>query len=141
MAKKQILEEISSSIMSLETINNQSMRFGENGSYASNGKKENYSFNENIDFSDYSSLIVSAIDNIQARGITINEMYIQHIAQKTGRGTEVFYRAYVLASISRKDYAEIGNSVFEKAGKADGKAKKMLKELQDKWNNALTEEQ
>ena len=141
MAKKKIVEEISSSIMSLETIDIHAVKNSESGNFINGRNKVNYSSNENISIHDFKSIISSVINSVQAGGIIINEMYIEHIAQKKNGAVDVYYRVYVLASISMGDYKKIGNSVFENAEKtnADRGTGIVLKKMQQEWNTRLTE--
>lgn len=124
IAKRRIIEELYSNITAIETVNKQAITLNEQHS------------RENIEFANYASMIRSVIDNVTISGIIVNKMYIQHIAEKKTHGTEVYYRAYVLASISSRDYKAIGDNVFEQVGREKNiKVKNALKQLHQKWDS------
>lgn len=70
----------------------------------------------------------SAVDNLSVSGIVIQESYLQHLLETTGLQERMYYRAYVLARISVKDYNSVVHRAFSDT-KAQTQANKSAKEL------------
>lgn len=70
----------------------------------------------------------SAVDNLTVNGIVMQESYLQHLLESDGLQERLYYRAYVLARISVKDYNGVVRRAFSDT-KAQVEANKSAKEL------------
>ena len=70
----------------------------------------------------------SAVENITLIGVRLNEAYLQRL-HETGAGRDkLYYRAYVLGSISKQDYQQLVSRAFADT-KAQVAANKSAKQL------------
>ena len=73
-------------------------------------------------------LFFSAVENITLSGVRLNESYLQRL-HETGAGRDkLYYRAYVLGSITKQDYKQLVIRAFSDT-KAQVVANKSAKEL------------
>lgn len=70
----------------------------------------------------------SAVDNLTLSGVQIRESYLQHLLEKGDMSERIYYRAYVLASISKADYNKLVRAAFTDT-KAQISANKSAKQL------------
>ena len=70
----------------------------------------------------------SAVDNITLSGVQIRESYLQHLLETGDRAERLYYRAYVLASISQSDYNKLVRAAFSDT-QAQVAANKSAKQL------------
>lgn len=70
----------------------------------------------------------SAVDNLTLSGVQIRESYLQHLLETGDMSERMYYRAYVLASISKADYNKLVRAAFTDT-KAQVSANKSAKQL------------
>lgn len=70
----------------------------------------------------------SAVDNLTLSGVQVRESYLQHLLETSDMSERMYYRAYVLASISKADYNKLVRAAFSDT-KAQVSANKSAKQL------------
>lgn len=70
----------------------------------------------------------SSVDNLTLSGVQIRESYLQHLLETGDMNERFYYRAYVLASISKSDYNKLVRAAFSDT-KAQIAANKSAKQL------------
>ena len=70
----------------------------------------------------------SAVDNLTLSGIVVSESYLQHLLETGDAQDRLYYRAYVLAKVSVKDYRQLVQTAFSDT-KAQVHANKSAKQL------------
>lgn len=73
-------------------------------------------------------IFFSAVDNLTVNGIVMQESYLQRLLESDSVQERMYYRAYVLARISVKDYNTVVRRAFSDT-KAQVAANKSAKEL------------
>lgn len=70
----------------------------------------------------------SVVDNLSLSGVQIRESYLQHLLETGDMHERLYYRAYILASISKGDYNKLVHEAFS-ASQAQLAANKRAKQL------------
>lgn len=70
----------------------------------------------------------SAVDNLEVSGAKMQDSFLQHIKEVNGLNSKMYYRAYVLVTISKEDYNKMVERAFTDTKKQVA-ANKSAKEL------------
>lgn len=70
----------------------------------------------------------SVVDNLPLSGVQIRESYLQHLLEISDMSQRLYYRAYILASLSKSDYNKLVRAAFSDT-KAQIAANKSAKQL------------
>ncbi len=72
----------------------------------------------------------SAVDNLTLSGVQMRESYLQHLVETSDMNQRLYYRAYVLTSVSKNDYNKLVRAAFSDT-KAQIAANKSARQLAD----------
>lgn len=81
-------------------------------------------------------IFFSAVDNITLSGIIVKESYLQHLLEANNLQERLYYRAYVLAAVSVKDYKQAVSAAFNETKQqvaANKSAKALVKETEERF--------
>jgi len=82
----------------------------------------------------------SAVDNLTLSGIVVEQSYLQHLLETGDLSERLYYRAYVLAKVSVKDYKRLVQNAFNDT-KAQVNANKSAKQLVQETEARFWEQQ